>query len=324
LKELHKIFFNHPPAVEPKFFLTELNEEEIRKATEEQTISLHELSKEIETLENILIQILQKTLIHLETLPIIEDEEEVNKSDNKDYLNDIYNSTLNNRELVNCENFIFLLTDSQDKAELQNTIKNLRQKIVDYQSKTIEEKEAMEFTDDEDEFSDSTIESSYSKGFFYDQIEKKVEEMDGKKTFKDSVLKSTDLDMSNSVFLESSYQDVPRSVAEVKPEPREQPNESATRLYMIDNYTIWFKIGIIFTNTILGALTGATVSIFFTATLAMPIAAGVGAFLGFLLGLRLIYSLGSANDKPHARKFFSNSDAPSRAIPEALMIANTM
>ncbi|HEX2549784.1 MAG TPA: hypothetical protein VHM20_08145, partial [Gammaproteobacteria bacterium] len=149
LKELRDVFFNNETVIEPKSFLKDMDENDIRYAIREKLLTIREVSAEIEMLENIVIQIMHKTLVHLETLPLMR-EEEFAKSDNEEYLTDLYSSTLNQTVLANCEKYLLILTDSKEKNALLLSLQHLQNKFTIRENHSFNNiEEDVELTDDE-------------------------------------------------------------------------------------------------------------------------------------------------------------------------------
>jgi hypothetical protein len=317
LKELRDVFFNNETVIEPKSFLKDMDENDIRYAIREKLLTIREVSAEIEMLENIVIQIMHKTLVHLETLPLMR-EEEFAKSDNEEYLTDLYSSTLNQTVLANCEKYLLILTDSKEKNALLLSLQHLQNKFTIRENHSFNNiEEDVELTDDEMSDDENDPSLMDHDEFFEDRHEEKQSNVLDEKEIPPAGY-SEILNQSSSINLDDSlrWSQFPLdkskiSVDEEKkhaPSPPRQPPPMA-------NCTIWYKLGVLLSTTLLSALGGLVISLFFTGGFAVPVAVGVSACLGFMLGLKLIYSKQEQHKKIYQATTFSSENLNNHSTP---------
>lgn len=316
LKELRAVFFSQAMP-KPKHFLKDIDENDIRDAILDKCLTVKEISDEIEILENLVIKIMQKTLNHLQILPMMPDAE-FDKSESDEYLTDIYSSTLNHSVLDNCEKYISILADSKEKSELLLSIEEMKNRLINLKLNPVDE---VELTDDD--MSEIEMEGTDSHEWLEDD-ELKINNPE-KKEF--SPTDPSPLALNSSINFNDSlrWSQFPlekSKLSPVIPEDKEMSIVMLPPVFITHPYTIWFKIGVILSSTVLSAAAGMVTSIFFTAGFAMPVAVTVGAILGFILGLKIIYS--KENDlKPIFNKsLFSSSEIENKVSSESREVSH--
>jgi len=125
LEEIRKLFTNDVITLKP--LLQDVHERDVLYAIRENKITLQEVSEQITSLQDCLIDRMEKCLIHLEILPIM-DAKEFQISNNREYIQDMYISTLNDQALDNCLKDVSLLPESEKKTELMESIHHMKKK----------------------------------------------------------------------------------------------------------------------------------------------------------------------------------------------------
>ncbi len=318
LKELREVFYNHK-ITEPKNFQKDVDENDIRDAIRDKFLTIQEVSDEIEALENLVIQIMEKTLVHLLILPVMQ-ETEFAKSDNDEYITDIYSSTLNLSVLENCEKYISILSDSKEKSKLLLSIENLKNKLLIPKSEKLTEE--VELSDDDLSEEEVGIKDSYE----WLDDDRKINITNKKKVdpiYSPILNHQSSIDLDDSLrwsqFPFEKSQIIPVIPEEKKHQEIIQPSNTVAH-----PYTIWYKLGVLLLSTILGAVAGLVVSVFFTAGFALPVAVSVGAVFGFLLGLKMLHSKENDRKNGFTRFKFSSNDTGNNISSKPLEVSHAI
>lgn len=272
LERIRELFTNNETTLKP--LLKDVHESNVFIAIQENVITLQEVLDEITSLQNYLIETMKKCLIHIETLPFM-DKEEFEKSDNIDYIHDIYISTLNELAVERCLKDVSLLAESKDKKELMESIQALQKRIAEYK-----EKKKLK-SDDEDSDSDWTEDE-----FESDEEFAEFKEID----IHDDVPHDDISPIPSPLPLEIKKENSPtlNSAPEQK-SIEDKPILRKAEPPPMQSYSIWCKLGTVLLTTASGIGIGIGIG-FRMGGWGVPIGIIVGAVIGFIAGLRLIWA----------------------------------